>query len=154
MYSYRKASVDVHDRDVIPDRRGLKQTFAAKECWRRIPRYVDCTCTNSLPTFFKYLVSLVAVIRVQGVPRNHHAKAEAITFGKFVDDNSITVKLPWIFPEAPLKFNGAPGNIQDNINRNRFVMYMVLTHNTKWIALLIYRNRFHVNPHGIYVFST
>ena len=24
----------------------------------------------------------------------------------------IPVKLPWIFPEAPLNFNGAPGNIQ------------------------------------------
>ena len=27
---------------------------------------------------------------------------------------SIPVKLPWIFPGAPLKINGAPGNIQGN----------------------------------------
>ena len=27
---------------------------------------------------------------------------------------SLPVKLPWIFPGAPLKFNGAPGNIQCN----------------------------------------
>ena len=27
------------------------------------------------------------------------------------------VKLPWIFPGAPLTFNGAPGNIQDNLDR-------------------------------------
>ena len=30
---------------------------------------------------------------------------------------SRVVKLPWIFPGAPLKFNGAPGNIQGNIYR-------------------------------------
>ena len=27
----------------------------------------------------------------------------------------IPVKLPWIFPGAPLKINGAPGNIQGNL---------------------------------------
>ena len=27
----------------------------------------------------------------------------------------IAVKLPWIFPGAPLKINGAPGNIQGNL---------------------------------------
>ena len=27
----------------------------------------------------------------------------------------IPVKLPWIFPRAPLTFNGAPGNIQGNL---------------------------------------
>ena len=27
----------------------------------------------------------------------------------------IPVKLPWIFPGAPLKINGAPRNIQDNL---------------------------------------
>ena len=27
----------------------------------------------------------------------------------------ITVKLLWIFPEAPFKFNGTPGNIQGNL---------------------------------------
>ena len=27
----------------------------------------------------------------------------------------IPVKLPWIFPAAPLKINGAPGNIQGNL---------------------------------------
>ena len=27
------------------------------------------------------------------------------------------VKLPWIFPGAPLNFNGAPGNIQGNLDR-------------------------------------
>ena len=29
----------------------------------------------------------------------------------------IPVKLPWIFPGAPLNFNGAPGNIQGNLDR-------------------------------------
>ena len=29
--------------------------------------------------------------------------------------NPIPVKLPWIFPGAPLNFNGAPGNIQGNL---------------------------------------
>ena len=29
--------------------------------------------------------------------------------------NPIPVKLPWIFPGAPLKINGAPGNIQGNL---------------------------------------
>ena len=30
---------------------------------------------------------------------------------------SRSVKLPWIFPGAPLTSNGAPGNIQSNIDR-------------------------------------
>ena len=29
----------------------------------------------------------------------------------------IPVKLPWIFPGAPLIFNGAPGNIHGNLDR-------------------------------------
>ena len=29
--------------------------------------------------------------------------------------NLIPVKLPWIYPGAPLNFNGAPGNIQGNL---------------------------------------
>ena len=32
---------------------------------------------------------------------------------KLIED--IPVKLPWIFPGAPLNFNGAPGNIQGNL---------------------------------------
>ena len=30
----------------------------------------------------------------------------------------IPLKLPWIFPGAPLNFNGAPGNIQGNPDRH------------------------------------
>ena len=30
------------------------------------------------------------------------------------EDEYIPVKLPWIFPGAPLSFNGASGNIQSN----------------------------------------
>ena len=32
------------------------------------------------------------------------------------------VKLPWIFPGAPLNFNGAPGNIQGNLT-GRDILY-------------------------------
>ena len=32
-----------------------------------------------------------------------------------IDDIIIPVKIPWIFPGAPLKINGAPGNIQGNL---------------------------------------
>ena len=30
---------------------------------------------------------------------------------------SLNIKLPWIFPGAPLTFNGAPENIQGNFDR-------------------------------------
>ena len=33
-------------------------------------------------------------------------------------------RLPWIFPWTPLEFNGAPGNIQDNLT---IVLYVTLT---------------------------
>ena len=42
------------------------------------------------------------------------------------------VKLPWIFPGAPLTFNGAPGNIQGNLDRYGFeyLVYMFV----KWFV--------------------
>ena len=38
---------------------------------------------------------------------------DCMAWGPFT--NNILVKLPRIFPEAPLKLNGAPGDIQDNL---------------------------------------
>ena len=45
-------------------------------------------------------------------PRNDNSPRNA---GNLSRDGSITVKLPWIFPGAPLNLNGAPGNIQGNL---------------------------------------
>ena len=45
----------------------------------------------------------------------------------------LPVKLPWIFPGAPLIFNGAPGNIQGNLTG----MDIPAFHATLYLALMI-----------------
>ena len=47
------------------------------------------------------------------IPHRHYLRDSKWRRRSF--DISIPVKLPWIFPGAPLKFNGAPGKIQGNL---------------------------------------
>ena len=42
--------------------------------------------------------------------------------------NLIPVKLPWIFSEAPLKINRAPGNIQGNLDMYAITFTVHLSH--------------------------
>ena len=43
-------------------------------------------------------------------------------FPKIMHNVCKVVKSPWIFPSAPLMFNRAPGNIQDNLDKYVFAL--------------------------------
>ena len=55
--------------------------------------------------------------------------------------DSYLLGLPWIFPGAPLKVNGAPGNIQGNwtaLSRNLRFSFSLISQHMKDKYLIIY----------------
>ena len=55
---------------------------------------------------------------------------------EYQDCNPIAVKLPWIFQGTPLKFNGAPGNIQGNLTPLQLLTLQIY-HQTSNIRTLV-----------------
>ena len=46
-----------------------------------------------------------------------------------------TFKLPWIFPGAPLRINGAPGNIQGNLTGVRVILFSLVLSQFRFTGL-------------------